>query len=126
MKKSVYYIIVICLMLSFLGMNVFAYYDYDSDYYGYNDYYEDEYYIENDYEDVGFEIGKAVLISIGVGLVISLIVTGIMRSKMKSVRFERAAKNYIRPGSMKLLRSHDMYLYSHVTKTPKPQNNKKS
>lgn len=89
---------------------------------------EDEYYDE--YDDISgyessFNLGENLLIALAVGLVIALIITGIMRSQMKSVRFERAARNYIRLNSMKITRSHDMYLYSHISKRPKPQNNNK-
>ncbi len=119
MRRLKYLIVTIVLIMSVLAVSVSAYeYYYDSENY------EAEYYDNTEYSGE-FKIGKSILISLGVGLVISLIITGIMRSKMKSVRFENAARNYIKQGSMNIVRSRDMYLYSHVTKTPKPQNNNK-
>jgi uncharacterized protein len=39
------------------------------------------------------------------------------KGKLKSVKPEHGAKNYIRPGSMHLTASRDTYLYSNVTRT---------
>ena len=67
--------------------------------------------------------GKTIGISMAVGMLIGLIVVGIMAYKMKSVRPQNSAGDYIRPGSMRLTQSHDIFLYSHVHRTPKPKNN---
>ena len=128
MKRIIAFLVIVCAVLSFTVISVGAYYDYlDQQYYGYDDYSEDYYDEYEDDEDYpkSFNIGRSLLIAFIVGLVISLIITGIMRSKMKSVRYERAASNYIKQGSMNVLRSRDIYLYSTVTKIPKPQNNNK-
>lgn len=66
---------------------------------------------------------KTIGISMAVGMVIGLIAVGIMAAKMKSVRQQSGAGDYIRPGSMNLTRSRDIFLYSHVHRTPKPKNN---
>ena len=116
--KRVFFVILVLLLLSsVLCIIVFAYSDHDGDY-------SDDTTYDNTTDDEGtFSLGKNLLIAFAVGLVIALIITGVMRSKMKSVRFQHAAQNYIRPGSMRLVRSSDMYLYSTVTKVPRPQNN---
>ena len=67
--------------------------------------------------------GKTIGISMAVGILIALIVVGIMAYKMKSVRPQNSAGDYIRPGSMHLTQSRDIFLYSHVHRTPKPKNN---
>ena len=66
--------------------------------------------------------GKTIAICMVVGLLIGLIAVGIMASRMKSVRMRSSASDYIRPGSMHLTNSRDIFLYSHVTRTPRPKN----
>lgn len=68
-----------------------------------------------------FAPGKMLLISLIVGLVVALIVTGIMRSKLKSVRAQHAASNYVRQGSMHLTQSYELYLYKTVTRRARPK-----
>jgi len=126
LKRILLFLFVITLSL-WLTLSVFAYgveQSVDDD----HEYYYDDYYYDEDHEseeESSFDVGSNLLIALVAGLVISLIITGVMRSQMKSVRAERAARNYIRHNSMNILRSHDLYLYSHVTKRPKPQNNNK-
>ena len=123
-KKVILFGILTFVITIILSVNIFAYnygyYDYDYDYY-------ESYTInENELSDANtFDLKKNLLISIVVGVVIALIVIGVMCSKMKSVRVVHTAGNYIKHGSMNITRSHDIYLYSTVTKIPKPQNNKR-
>lgn len=67
--------------------------------------------------------GKTIAISMGAGLLIGLVVVCIMAYRMKTVRMQCAASDYIRPGSMRVTRSRDIFLYSHVHRTPRPKNN---
>lgn len=62
-------------------------------------------------------------ISIVIGMVISLIITGIMRFQMRSVRRQTAASEYMKPGSMNLTASRDLFLYSKVNRVAKPKDN---
>ena len=122
MKKIIFALLVFVILLSLLCVNVFAYSDdylYDDEYYEYGE--EEEYYIDEVKEE--FNVGKKLLISFVVGLVLALIITGIMRSGMKSVRFQNAARNYIKQDSMVVTKSMDLYLYSRVTKVAIPKNN---
>ncbi|MBE6671633.1 MAG: hypothetical protein E7593_05470 [Ruminococcaceae bacterium] len=122
MKKIIFVPLVFVILLSLLCVNVFAYSDdylYDDEYYEYGE--EEEYYIDEVKEE--FNVGKKLLISFIVGLVLALIITGIMRSGMKSVRFQNAARNYIKQDSMVVSKSMDLYLYSRVTKVAIPKNN---
>ena len=66
---------------------------------------------------------KTIAISMVVGLVIGGIVAGVMAMQMKSVRAQSGADSYLRSGSMRMYNSRDIYLYSHVTRTPKPKSN---
>lgn len=68
----------------------------------------------------------SVLIAVGIGFVLSLIITGVMRCGMKSVRFKPDAADYLQKGSVHLSRSHDMFLYRQVSRTAKPKNNSSS
>ena len=67
--------------------------------------------------------GKTVAISMGVGILIGLIAVGIMAAMMKSVRPQNSASDYVRGGSMQLRHQRDIFLYSHVTRTPRPKSN---
>jgi uncharacterized membrane protein YgcG len=67
--------------------------------------------------------GKTIAICMGVGLLIGLIAVGIMASMMKSVRSKNSASDYVRSGSMQLKYQRDIFLYSHVMRTPKPKSN---
>ena len=69
-----------------------------------------------------FDISR-LLIAFVAGVVISFIATGIMRGKLKSVRKQSGAGNYVRNGSMNITNSRDTFLYSHVSRTEIPQNN---
>lgn len=62
-------------------------------------------------------------ISVIVGIVCGFIGTGIMKAKLKSVKFQSGAADYVVPDSFKMHDSRDIYLYSTVTKTERPTNN---
>ena len=67
--------------------------------------------------------GKTIAICMGVGMLIGLITVLIMSSMMKSVRPQNSASDYVRGGSMQLNHQRDIFLYSHLTRTPRPKNN---
>lgn len=71
----------------------------------------------------GKSYGKIIAICMGVGMLIGLITVGVMASRMKTVRMRDTASDYVRPGSMHLTNSRDLFLYSHVSRTPRPKNN---
>jgi uncharacterized protein len=68
-----------------------------------------------------FNLVMSLIISLVIGVVLALIVTGIMRGKLKSVRAQRAAANYVRPGSMNVQESYDMFLYRTVERRERPK-----
>lgn len=66
-----------------------------------------------------FNIFFSLLISLGVGIVIALIVVLVMKSQLKSVRFQSAAANYLKEGSMQVTAAYENFLYRNVSRTPK-------
>lgn len=68
-----------------------------------------------------FNVVLNLIVALVIGLVVALIATGIMRGKLKSVHSKAQAKDYVRPGSMKVTQSQEMFLYRNVVRTPKPK-----
>lgn len=56
-----------------------------------------------------------------IGLVTALIVTGVMKSQLKSVAPQPDASSYVRQGSMRLTNQHDRFLYRDVHRTERPK-----
>ena len=61
-------------------------------------------------------------IAIVVGFVLSLIIVGKMKAKLKTVRFQAAASNYIKDNSLNINERRDLFLYNTVTRRAKPKN----
>lgn len=81
-------------------------------------------FYHGDREDVVYyreNTSPNLLLSVTLGLVIAAISIGAMASSMNSKRPQRNASGYLRRGSLRLLRDQDMFLYSNVTKTRKPE-----
>ena len=55
------------------------------------------------------------------GFVLSLIIVGRMKAKLKTVRFQSAANSYIKDGSLNINERRDLFLYNTVTRTAKPK-----
>ncbi len=85
-----------------------------------------EYYLDGHINGFPFKFGTNLLIAIGVGLLVALIVTGIWKGQLKSVRKQERASVYVKPGSMNLTQSGDFYMYRTVTRSAKPKNNSSS
>lgn len=90
--------------------------------YGYEDY-DDEYSPNASATTKKRGVAKQLGISLLIGAVIGIIVVGIMASRMKSVRKQRSAANYICNGSLHMRQSQDVFLYQNTTRTAKPKNN---
>ena len=80
---------------------------------------ECEYLIDGEINGFPFAFVKNLLISVVIGFLASFIVTGMMRRKLKSVRGQREAADYMKKGSMNLRVSRDTFLYRNVTRTKK-------
>ena len=60
-------------------------------------------------------------VALVIGLITALIVTGVMKSRLKSVAPQRDATSYVRQGSMKLTNQRDLFLYRDVHRTERPK-----
>ena len=67
-----------------------------------------------------------IWISLLIGLVAALITVLIMRGSMNTARKQSGAGEYIRQDSYHLTVRQDIFLFSNITKTPKPKNNTSS
>lgn len=75
------------------------------------------YYIEDP-----FEVGSTLLVCLIIGLVAALIVTGIFRAQLRSVRRKAEARDYLVPGSMVVTQAYEMFLYSNISRIRRQQN----
>lgn len=71
--------------------------------------------------DSAFFSVKRLVISLGVGVIFAFIITGIMKSQLKSVRYQPAASNYVRKDSININVRRDLFLFSRISRRPKPQ-----
>ena len=73
------------------------------------------------------ESGSDAVFSFGISMLAGLAIAGIailiMRSGMNTRRPQRSAANYENEGSYRLRTHQDLFLYSNISKTPRPQNN---
>ena len=72
---------------------------------------------------LGFNPGAALLIAAIVGLVAAVVVVLILRGQLKTVRAQRGAADYTRPGSMQITSRYENFLYRTVDRTAKPKDN---
>lgn len=63
-----------------------------------------------------------LMLPIGIGLIAGLVAILIMRSRMHTAKPQHSATCYVKSGSYDLKKHLDFYLYSTVTKTPRPKN----
>ena len=73
-----------------------------------------------------FPWGTRILISLVIGIIIAVLISVIIRNQLKSVAMQSNAADYVRKGSLNITSQSDRFLYSHVTKTPKPKSNSSS
>lgn len=62
-------------------------------------------------------------IAIIIGMVCAFIICGIMKSNLKSVKFQSGASSYIRNGSMNVTESRDIFLYRNISRVARPKDN---
>lgn len=90
----------------------------------YDEYYESLSGIER--YKVSFNVLGRVIIPLAIGFVISLIVTAVMKGKLKSVRRKVNAAAYVVGDSFRLSASRDTFLYSTVTRTERVEESSSS
>ena len=64
---------------------------------------------------------KHILIALAIGFIISLIVVNAMKKSLKSVHLQSSAANYQRQGSLNVRGGQEFFLYTSVSRTPKPK-----
>ena len=62
-----------------------------------------------------------IFVSLGIGVGISFIIVLVMKSQLKSVRYQSAANSYLKNGSLNVTESREIFLFSTIKRTPKPQ-----
>lgn len=70
--------------------------------------------------DSSYSVG-VYLIPVAIGLIVGLITILIMRSAMNTAKPQRSATGYVKDGTFHLHKHYDFYLYSRVTKIPRPK-----
>lgn len=73
-----------------------------------------------------FNVKFWLLAAAGVGIAVSLIVTGIMKGKLKSVRFQNSAASYVKANSLHITESRDMFLYHTINRRVRPKTSSSS
>lgn len=76
--------------------------------------------------EVNFNVVINLVIALAVGSVVAVIVILILRGQLRSVRYKAAASEYLKPGSMNVTQSQDLYLYRTVDRRPKPKSSSSS
>ena len=66
---------------------------------------------------------STLLICVIIGFVAAFIVTAVMKGQMRSVRSKAGANDYVKSGSLVLTQARDIFLYSNVSRTPRPKSN---
>ena len=56
-------------------------------------------------------------LALGIGFALAMAIMLALKGKLKTVRMQRGAESYVRPGSMHVTASRDTYLYSTVNRT---------
>lgn len=70
-----------------------------------------------------FPFVGGLIIAFGIGFLISLLATGRMRGRLKTVHSQSAADCYVKKGSMKLTKEKDLLLYRHIDRRERPEEN---
>lgn len=73
-----------------------------------------------------FPLLKTVGIALIAGLIIGLITVTVMKRQLRSVRMQPAAATYVRPGSLQISESRDLFLFRNVQRRPRPKSNSSS
>ena len=81
------------------------------------------YYLDGYLNGFPFDAGKSLLISLAIGAVAGVIVAFVLKGQLKTVRKQDRAHAYVKPDSMNITHSNDIFLYRDVTRTKKESSN---
>jgi uncharacterized protein len=73
-----------------------------------------------------FEPFWTLAICLVIAFIISLIITGVMKAQLKSVRSQTRASQYVRTGSLNVTCANDFFLYRTLTRVPRPKESSSS
>ena len=73
-----------------------------------------------------FGFFSTLIVCLVIGFIVALIITLIMKGKLKSVRSKSEAADYLKRDSLNITVARDIFLYRQVTRTEKPQSNSSS
>lgn len=73
-----------------------------------------------------YNFGGSLVISLIIGFIIAFIVAKNMKSKLKTIRKNDTAVDYVVPGSFNLTNQRDIFLYNNVTRTAIPKDTSSS
>ena len=85
-----------------------------------------EYYVNGAINGFPFNFVPAVVFSVIVGFIVSLISVNSMKKKLKTVNPVNEANSYLREGSLNLVKSNDMFLYATVSRTARSKSSSSS
>lgn len=68
---------------------------------------------------------EVILICLVIAVVAAFLVTGVMKSQLKSVRRQNTAGSYVVNGSFQLNHRQDLFLYKNVTRQKRPEPDRK-
>ena len=81
------------------------------------------YYLDGYRNGFPFNAGKNLVVALIIGVVAGVIVAFILKKQLKTVRQQKQANVYIKPGSMQITASRDLFLYREVSRTQKQSSN---
>jgi uncharacterized protein len=87
---------------------------------------ECESYIDVEINGEPFPFLRVLVVSLAMGAIVALIVTGILKGQLRSVRAKAGASDYVRPGSMNVTVAREFFLYRTVTRRAKPKSSSSS
>lgn len=84
------------------------------------------YYLDIEENGEPFPFVRILLVSLAIGIVAAFIVTAILKGQLHSVHSKASASDYLKPGSLNVTVSKDLFLYSKVDRRPKPKSSSSS
>lgn len=84
------------------------------------------YYLDGYLNGFPFDTGTNLMVALGIGILIGVIVASVLKGQLKTVRRQHQADVYVKPGSMQLRVSSDLFLYRTVNRVKKQNNNSSS
>lgn len=87
---------------------------------------ECEYQIDGEINGFPFPFAKRLIMALVIGFVVALIVTGVMRGELKSVKRQYAASEYAKEGSLNITNSNEIFLYRTMTRHKREKESSRS